>query len=178
MPLSDLQFAAAQRMSGEADARRWHIAYLSDKIRTKSEALKMSQKIGRGTDTVANLAYAYRLFAMLTRREWERGGNSEPIRKLRRRYPYTRWMTVYRAWLAYEFPLDEALDWLENFSGGNDAMGAEIENKHGLPEWERQAFGMYALAGKLLDGSFGVPDKLRHAAKNFSDEYKKWESAK
>ncbi len=178
MTLSDSQFAAAHRMYGDADALRWHIAYLSDKITTKADALRMSKEIGRGTDTVANLAYAHRLFALLVRRAWLAGQTSEPIRKLRRRYPYTRWMTVYRKWLAYEFPLDEAQDWLENFDGGNDAMSAEIENKHGLPEWERQAFGMYSLAGKLLEGSYGVPDRLRNAAEKFAAEYRTWETGK
>ena len=69
-------------------------------------------------------------------------------------------------WWQHEFPIEEARDWLENFEGGNDALGAEIENKYGAPEWVRRANKLYREAGKLMS-DVGTPPALQRAAKFF-----------
>lgn len=168
------QIDLARRLYQQADAQRWQVARIAASVTTRREALQLADAIGRGEDTVRNLRNAYVLFAELVKWSVSNGKTSEPIRKLRRRYPYTRWALVFYKWTSYEFPLDEAVEWLDKFEGGNDAMSAEIDNKHGRPEWERRAFGIYSQAQKLKD-DFGVPDGLRTAAANYAAEYKRWE---
>ena len=138
--------------------------------------LEFADALGVGDDTVRNLRDAYLFFELLMRDE----SDSEPIRNLRRKHPYTRWTTVYRQWKDNEFELSEARDWLENFVGGNEALYNEIENKHGAPEWERRSYTIYREAYKLQN-DFGVPDKLQKAAGEYVKEYdvvfpkvKKW----
>jgi len=70
--------------------------------------------------------------------------------------------------------LEEAQDWLENFNGGNDALSAEMENKHGAAEWERRANRLYREAFKLQT-DFGVPNGLQKAAVNYVKEVEAWE---
>lgn len=167
-------FEQARLWYQQADAKRWSVARLASQLRNRRDVLKMADAIGRGEDTVRNLADAYALFAALVIDAWRNGKTSEPIRNLRRKFPYTRWSIVYRQFRIHEFDIDEARDWLENFNGGNDALAAEIENKHGAPEWERRAATMYRWAGKLRN-DFGVPDSLQKAAVFFVDEFEKWE---
>jgi hypothetical protein len=163
-------FELARLLWSQADAKRWRVARLAYQLRSRRDVLKMASAIGRGEDTVKNLSDAYTLFVQLLKYSYKNGGNSEPIRKLRRKFPYTRWAVVCRNWRIHEFDLEEAQDWLENFSGGNDAMEAEIENKHGAPEWERRATIMYKWASKLTT-DFGVPTRLVRASKIFVKEY-------
>ena len=159
-------FELARSWWSQADAKRWNVARLAYCLHSRRDVLKMADAINRGEDTVRNLSDAYTLFVQLLRHS----KSSEPIRNLRRRFPYTRWAVVCRSWRIHEFDLDEAKDWLENFNGGNDAMEAEIENKHGAPEWERRAATMYRWAGKL-SSDFGVPNTLQKAAQGFVKEY-------
>lgn len=165
-----INFELARRWYQEADTKRWSVARLAYQLHSRRDVLKMADAINRGEDTVRNLSDAYSLFVQLVRFYWKNGKSSEPVRNLRRRFPYTRWAVVCRNWRIHEFDLEEAQDWLENFNGGNDALEAEIENKHGAPEYERQAAAMYRLAGKLSTG-FGVPDKLVEASKVFVTAY-------
>jgi len=172
--MSDI-YTRAQRWAQQADARHWNQAWLASKLRSRRDVLKFAEAINRREDTVRNLSDAYQFFSVLVSEAWKHKKNSEPIRKLRRQYPYTRWAIVSRAWRMYEFGIDEAVDWLSNFEGGNDAMSAEIENKHGAPEWERRANGLYRMARKLRD-DFGTPDRLHSAAVMFVEEFEKWEN--
>lgn len=150
----------------KADANRWLVAHKAYHLPTRIERLKLAGAIERSEDTVDNLRFAYRLFRMLVSYEWQGGKSSESVRNLRRKYHYTRWATVYKMWMQHEFPLEEARDWLENFEGGNDAMSAEIENKHGAPEWERRANTLYREAFKLST-DVGTPPPLQRAAKYY-----------
>jgi hypothetical protein len=163
-------FEKAQELYGDADGKRWRVAKLSYKLRSRRDVLKMADYIGRDEQTIKNLSDAYTLFVQLIGYSYKISGNSKPIRNLRRKYPYTRWAVVCRSWRIYEFDLDEALDWLENFGGGNDAMDNEIQNKHGAPEWERRANMVYRQAYKLQT-DFGVPDGLQKAAVNYVKEF-------
>jgi hypothetical protein len=163
-------FDLARRWYQEADAKRWNVARLAYHLHSRRDVLKMADAIGRGEDTVKNLSDAYTLFVQLVQRYWKMGKTSEPIRNLRRKFPYTRWAVVCRNWRNHEFDLGEAQDWLENFNGGNDALAAEMENKHGAPEWERRAAVMYRWASKLTN-DFGVPNRLVRASKIFVKEY-------
>jgi len=163
----------------QGDANHWIVGRLAYQIvnkRSRAKVLELADAIGRGEDTVNNLAFAYGLFAEFVRDAWKKGETSEPIRKLRRDFPYTRWAVIFCKRHAHEFELDEARDWLENFSGGNDALGNEIENKHGYPEWERRANILYRQAYKLQT-DFGVPDGLQKAAVNYVKEFETWEKA-
>ena len=153
---------------GQADAKRWQVAWIAYHVRSRHELLNLADAINRGEDTVRNLSDAYKLFVEFIKA----AGNSEPIRKLRRKFPYTRWAVVYRQWMVYEFDIDEAKDWLENFEGGNGAMEMEIDNKHGSPEWERRAGWLYRQASKLQN-DFGVPKGLQEAAANYVTEFDK-----
>lgn len=155
----------ARRCFQQGDASHWRVALMAYRAKGRLRR-ELAEAIGCSPDTVENLAAAYSLFRELLLSD----KTSEPIRKLRRQFPYTRWAVVYRQWMSFEFDLSEAKDWLENFSGGNKALSAEIENKHGAPEWERRAYGLYKNACKLST-DFGVPDKLAYAAKNYADEY-------
>jgi hypothetical protein len=159
--INERDLRKAQAWYGIADAYRWRVARLAYKCSTRREKLALADAIGRGEDTVENLASAYALFVMLCK-----DGGCESVRKLRRRFPYTRWAVVYKMWYHHEFPMSEAREWLENFDGGNDAMAAEIENKYGVPEWERRANRLYREANKLM-GDFGAPPALQRAAKFF-----------
>jgi hypothetical protein len=170
-------FELARLWYGIADAKRWQVARLAYFLRSRRDVLRMADAINRGEDTVKNLSDAYTLFVQLVLDAWKDGKSSEPIRNLRRKHPYTRWAVVCRSWRIYEFDLDEARDWLENFGGGNDAMSAEIENKHGAPEWERRANVVYRQAYKLQT-DFGVPDGLQKAAVLFVAEFENWEKGR
>jgi hypothetical protein len=169
-------FDLARRLWYMAETNRWSVARLAYQLRSRGDVLRMADAINRGEDTVRNLSDAYTLFVQLLRYSHKNGGNSEPVRKLRRRFPYTRWAVVCRNWRIHEFGLDEAVDWLENFNGGNDAMEAEIENRHGAPEYERRAASIYRQAMKLKN-DFGVPDGLQKAAIYFVEEFEKWEKS-
>lgn len=158
--ITDRDIRKARQWYGIADARRWNVARLAYKCESRKEKLSLADAIGRGEDTVENLASAYSLFVELCK------SGSESVRKLRRRFPYTRWAVVYKMWYQLEFPIEEAREWLENFEGGNDAMCAEIENKHGAPEWLRRANKLYREAGKLMT-DYGTPPALQRAAKFF-----------
>lgn len=150
----------------KADANRWLVAHKEYNLTNRSERLKLADAIERKEDTVDNLRYAYNLFRILVQNEWSKGKTSEPIRNLRRRFPYTRWSTVYRQWADHEFSMDEAREWLEDFDGGNDALNLEIENKHGSPEWERRANWLYRETRKLST-DVGTPAPLARAAKYY-----------
>lgn len=165
-------FDLARLWYSQADAKRWGVARIASQMKTRRDVLKLAGAIRRGEDTVRNLSDAYVLFTELILRAWRMGESSEPIRTLRRKFPYTRWAVVCRNWRVHEFDLEEAQDWLENFQGGNDAMGAEIENKHGAPEWERRACFVYRQAVKL-QSDFGVPDELQKAAVYYVKEFDK-----
>ena len=168
-----VSYEIARQWYAQADAKRWQVAAVAFRVvglRTCGETLRLAEAIGRGVDTVENLAYAYTLFAELIRYK----KTTESIRQLRRKFPYTRWAVICKQWLNHEFELDEALDWLENFSGGNAALSAEIENKHGSPEWERRAYMTYKQAYKLQT-DFGVPDKLHKAAIEYVKAFEDWE---
>jgi len=158
----------------QADAKRWSVARIAYRLRGRKEVLLLAAAIGKGEDTVKNLSDAYLLFKLFVLLAWKRKESSESIRKLRRLYPYTRWAVVCRNMRIYEYDLDEAREWLEEFSGGNDAMDNEIQNKHGAPEWERRAGIVYRQAFKLQN-DFGVPDGLQSAAVNYVKEFEKWE---
>jgi len=167
----------ARRWWSQADAKRWNVARIAYNTRSRGDVLRLASAIGRGEDTVRNLSDAYTLFVMLVRLAWKSGKSSESVRTLRRKLHYTRWAIVCRGLRVYEFDLEEAQDWLENFSGGNDAMSAEIENKHGAAEWERRANRVYREACKLQT-DFGVPDGLQKAAVNYVAEFDKWSKGK
>ena len=156
----------ARRLWKQADANRWQVAYIANGKPNRRARLALADEIERDESTVDNLVYAYLFFKTLVMLAWKRGESSESVRKLRRRFPYTRWSTVYRMWTQLEFDLDEAKDWLENFSGGNDAMAQEIENKHGSPEWERRANKLYREAKKLFE-DMSTPPRLGRAAKYY-----------
>jgi len=164
-------FELARLWYAQADAKRWQVARIAYGMKSRQAVLMLADAIGRGEDTVRNLRDAYALFIELVRDS----KTSEPIRNLRRQYPYTRWAIVYRQWVTHEFELSEAREWLENFSGGNDALSAEIENKHGAPEWERRAYGTYKATVKLCT-DFGVPENLQKAAEYFVKEFETWEN--
>lgn len=151
------------------DSFHWNVAPIAYKA-TGRDRRTLADAINRSPDTVENLAAAYGLFREMVLDNWRNGKTSEPVRKLRRDYPYTRWAIVFHQWSIHEFELDEARDWLENFNGGNDALALEIENKHGAPEWERRAASLYKQAYKLQT-DFGVPDKLAKAATVYVNEY-------
>lgn len=168
--VSEPNFELARIWYQQADAKRWSVARIAYHTHGRRNRLKLADVIGRKEDTVDNLSNAYSLFLEMVLEAWQCGKSSEPIRNLRRRFPYTRWSAVYRMWHIYEFELEEAKDWLENFDGGNDAMSAEIENKHGAPEWERRANVVYRQAFKLTT-DFGVPDRLQKAAQNYVKEF-------
>lgn len=155
-----------------ADSRRWQTARLLYCMKQRRNRLEVAVRIGREEDTVDNLAFAYSLFVELLRECDRNGINSESIRNLRRRHPYTRWAVVCRKFMQHEFDLAEAKDWLENFEGGNKAMEAEIENKHGRPEPERRAYAVYSQARKMLDDIIYEP--LKVAAKNYVEVYEEW----
>lgn len=164
----------AKRWGGEIDARSWNLAWLASKLVTREDVIKFKNAIRREDDTVRNLSDAYGLFRLLVIRQWKKNQGSESVRALRRQFPYyTRWAVVFRSMRVHEFGIEEAVDWLVNFDGGNDAMEAEIENKHGSPEWMRQAHGMYSLALKVRDG-FGAPPRLQTAAVYFAREFDAW----
>lgn len=163
----------ARRLYQDADGKRWQVAYIAYNTDRRVDRLKLADAIGRQEDTIDNLTHAYSLFAEMVRDAWKHGKSSESIRKIRRQFPYTRWSVIYKMWHVYEFELDEARDWLENFDGGNVAMTAEIDNKYGAPEWERRAYTVFKMAKKLRD-DFGVPDGLQKAAVNFVEEFDKW----
>ncbi len=147
----------------QADRNRWLVARKAYHLPNRIERLKLADAIGRKEDTVDSLAHAYGLFRMLVKNAWAKGESSGSVRNLRRKYPYTRWDTVYRMWYQLEFSIDEAREWLENFEGGNDAMAAEIENKHGEPEWVRRANKVYREADKLAQ-DISTPKRLQRAA--------------
>lgn len=157
-----IDYARERRLWKLAQGNEWKVAATAYKCPNRTERIKLAGSLECSEDTVDNLRYAYRLFVMLMKHS----KSSEPIRSLRRRFPYTRWMTVYKMWMHHEFSMDEAIDWLENFEGGNDAMSAEIENKHGAPEWERRANRLRREAFKLKD-DLGTPVPLQRAAKYF-----------
>ena len=159
-------YARARRLWKQADSNQWLVAYEAFHLPNRTERLAFADALEVSESTVDNLNFAYIMFRELVRNEWAKGKSSEPIQNLRRKFPYTRWMTVYKMWNQHEFELDEARDWLENFEGGNDAMAAEIENKHGAPEWERRANRLYRDAGKLMS-DLGTPPALQRAAKFF-----------
>ena len=158
--ITELELRKARSWYGIADAFRWRVARLAYKAKNRRDKLAIADAINRGEDTVENLASAYALFVELSKT------GSESVRKLRRRIPYTRWAVVYKMWWQHEFPIEEARDWLENFEGGNDALGAEIENKYGAPEWVRRANKLYREAGKLMS-DVGTPPALQRAAMFF-----------
>ena len=169
------RYIHARKLWRASDAQRWqvaHIAYKTVGLRSLGETKKLASAIGRKEDTVERLAKAYRFFVLMIT-----GHDSAPVRNLRRQYPYTRFATVYDAWRKHEFSFDEAIDWLENFDGGNDALSAEIENKYGDPEWQRRADGMYKLASKLRD-DFGAPEKVQQAARDFCGVLDEWRKSK
>lgn len=168
--VNEPNFDLARLWFQQADAKRWGVARIAYHTHGRRNRLKLAEAIGRRESTVDNLSNAYSLFLEMVLDAWDRGNSSQPIRNLRRRFPYTRWAAVYRMWHIYEFELDEARDWLENFDGGNDAMSAEIENKHGAPEWERRANKLYRDAFKLTF-DFGVPNGLQKAAANYVKEF-------
>lgn len=156
----------ARKYFKSGDASHWTVARPAYQCKSRKDVLQLADAIDRTDDTVRNLADAYSLFReLLIYTKF-----SEPIRRLRRKFPYTRWAVVYRQWYAHEFHISIALDWLENFEGGNDALAAEIENKYGAPEWERRANTVYRQAYKL-QSDFGVPDGLQKAAVNYVKEF-------
>jgi hypothetical protein len=156
----------AHRCFKQGDANHWSVARIASQTKIRRDVIQLAEAIERTDDTVRNLSDAYNLFRELILA----GKVSEPIRRLRRRFPYTRWAIIYRQWMIHEFSLEEAKDWLENFHGGNDAMSAEIENKHGAPEFERRACSMYRQAQKLST-DFGVPERLQAAAVHYVKEF-------
>lgn len=166
------QYRRAKKLYGLADASRWQVAAIAYKTvgaREFGATERLADAIGRSTDVVENLAKAYRLFVILL--DSDLGRNR--ARELRRKHPYTRFLTVFEAWQEYEFSVEDIIDWLENFEGGNKALAAEIENKHGAPEWERRAHATYRQAQKMVN-DFGAPKALQDAALMFVeavDEY-------
>jgi len=162
-------YSYARECFRKGDKYHWQVAPLAYKATGRNRRI-LADAINRSPDTVELLASAYGLFREMVLDAWRNGKTSEPIRKLRRDFPYTRWAVVFHQWSIHEFELDEAREWLEKFEGGNDALAAEIENKHGAPEWERRAATVYRQAFKLQN-DFGVPDKLANAAKVYVTEY-------
>jgi len=150
----------------DADKKRWLVAQIAYKTPNRLDKIKLADAIRRKETTVDNLYCAYSLFVELMKN----AKDTREIRNMRRELPYTRWNVVYRSWNTHEFSLEEAKDWLNNFDGGNDALGLELENKYGAPEYERRAASMYRDASKLVN-DFGVPDKLQKAAQNYVNEY-------
>lgn len=169
---ANIDYARERRLWKRSEKNQWLVAQTAYKCPNRTERLKLAGACECSEDTVSNLASAYMLFSLLVVNNWQSGKSSEPVRNLRRRFPYTRWMTVYKMWVQHEFPLEEAMDWLENFDGGNDAMAAEITNKHGAPEWERRANEMYRGMGKLST-DLGAPAPLQRAAKYYMKVFDK-----
>jgi hypothetical protein len=164
------KYLLARRLYQEADRNRWQVAWIAYKTIGTHEfgaSQRLADAIGRRVDTVERLAKAYRMFVMLMHYD------SALARNLRRAHPYTRFSTVFEAWNEFEFPMAEAADYIQNFDGGNAALAAEIENKHGAPEWERRANGIYRMAYKLRD-DFGAPDIVKHAAQLFIAALDEW----
>ena len=157
----------ARTWYGQADAKRWQVAWIAYHVKSRHELLNLADAINRGEDTVRNLSDAYKLFVEMVKEYGFRTGS-----EMRRKFPYTRWCKIYRQWMVYEFDIAEAKDWLENFEGGNDALEMEIDNKHGSPEWERRASWLYRQASKLQN-DFGVPKGLQEAAANYVKEFDK-----
>ena len=151
------------------DKYHWRVAPIAYKATGRARKV-LADAINRSPDTVENLSAAYSLFREMVLDALRNGKTSESIRQLRRDFPYTRWAIVFHQWYIHEFELSEAREWLEHFEGGNEALAAEIENKHGAPEWQRRAAALYRQASKLQD-DFGVPNGLAIAAKNYVKEY-------
>lgn len=156
----------ARRIWKQADANRWQVAFIAYHKPNRPARLTLAADIEKDESTIDNLISAYLLFRTLVARAWACGKSSEPVRKLRRKFPYTRWSIVYKMWIQYEFDIDEAAEWLKDFDGGNDAMAAEITNKYGAPEWERRACKLYREAGKLIE-DISTPPRLGRAAKYY-----------
>ena len=161
----------------KADSARWVVASIAYRVSGRhGQVARLADAIGQSTDTVQRLARAYMLFVEMAKDEYGRNKTTAPVRYLRRKYHYTRWDIVCEAWNRHEFDIDEAREYLEDFEGGNDALFSEIENKHGAPEWERRAYGIYKDAFKLSD-DITAPMEIVAAAKVYCAEYNKWAKA-
>lgn len=162
-------YALARRKYQGADAQRWQVAHIAYKtVGNKSDlhgTQKLANSIGREVDTVEKLAKAYRLFVLVVSHAGFRAGA-----ELRRKRPYTRWAVVFDSWCKHEFSLDEAIEWLRDFEGGNKALENEIDNKNGQPEWERRAHYLYKECLKLST-DYGAPVELQKAAKVYRIVY-------
>lgn len=166
-----------------AQQNRWHVAkkaydlppYQIGAAKKLAEAIAEAQgdilpdeDEKKPIDTVYRLANAYNVFVELLKMDCRRA------MRYRRRYPYTRFDTVYKQWKAFEFEVEKLWDYLD-YQGGNRAMAAFIENsEHPTEEWERRANRIYKEAFKLKD-DFGVPNGLQKAAVKFVEEFSAWE---
>ena len=170
MPASnEYLYALARKKYLGADAQRWQTAYIAYKtVGSKTDphgTRRLANEIDRQPDTVEKLAKAYRLFVLITREKGFRFGA-----ELRRKKPYTRWAVVFDSWREHEFSIDEAIEWLRDFEGGNTALQNEIANKNGQPEWERRAHMLYKECTKLST-DYGAPVELQKAARVYKIVY-------
>lgn len=169
-------FAAAQN--------RWHVAKQAYDLPPyhKGAAQALAQAIAEAQgadlpdyeekkpiDTVYRLSNAYTVFVELLKMDCRRA------MQYRRKYPYTRFDTIFKQWRSYEFAPEKLWDYLD-YNGGNRAVAAFIDGvENPTEEWERRANDIYKSAFKLKD-DFGVPDGLQKAAVNFVSEFDKWEA--
>ena len=167
--------------------KKWHVASHAYKVvgdvrRYPGGAVKLAEAIAIAqgnlpvtdrrtpTDIVQDLAKAYRLFVMLCRLDFQKA------KQYRRKYPYSRFTTVFEGWTKHEFDINLVWDYLD-LEGGNRYVAASIENKENpQTEVERRAERIYHLAVKLMD-DYGVPDTLATCARAFVDAWDEWKEA-
>lgn len=94
-----------------------------------------------------------------------RSNRPQDARRLRKQYPYRRFYELFRLWRVYEFSPDECIEHLD-FDGGVSGMVCQIQDVHGLPEWERKGAGIYSTVAKFTAVAYGAPSWFVTWARN------------
>jgi hypothetical protein len=174
-------WSCAIRSDSDARRNRWSVAGHAYKTVGKREigaTVRLAEALIQAqgdvpapdrvaTDTVEQMAKAYRLFVMLAHEDCQKA------KQYRRKYNYSRFFTVYQGWAQHEFELSQAWDYLD-YEGGNRAIAAFIDNNNNpLAEWERNTNSTYKFADKLQN-DYEVPQIIKQAAQYFINAVKQW----